>query len=250
MHPYFHVFGLTLPAYGTMIALALLAAGTLGFFRTKKYAVSADDALIVSACAVGIGYLCAKLLFLVLTFPPAELVSRLKAGDVSMLNGGFVYYGGLIGGVLGALLGLRIAGCPAVPMLRALLPVLPLAHAIGRIGCFLSGCCYGRLYSGPFAVPCPIDPSLTCFPVQPAEALWNLLIFAVLLRADRRLRSPAALPALYAALYAAGRFALEFFRGDADRGLWNGFSTSQWISIAVFLLSLTFFLAAYKKDRS
>ena len=75
-------------------------------------------------------------------------------------------------------------------------------------------------------------PNILRIPVQLFEAVCILLIFAMLLYAERK-NSTASLLRLYLGVYAICRFILEFCRGDALRGLWFGLSTSQWVSLAI-----------------
>lgn len=112
----------------------------------------------------------------------------------------------------------------------------------GRIGCFCSGCCYGMEYNGfghivfsntPYA---PIGVSL--FPSQLVEAFLNLIIFMVLAFLYKKYSNSYKIVSLYLILYSIVRFILEFFRGDAIRGFLFGISTSQWISIVLFIIGI------------
>lgn len=115
-------------------------------------------------------------------------------------------------------------------------PCLPLAHTFGRIGCALTGCCYGIPYDGPGAVI--YDHSIIApdkvrlFPVQLTETVINLLITFVLLFYifNRQGRTNHSI-AIYCVLYGTARFILEFLRYDLERGKFLWFSTSQWISL-------------------
>lgn len=161
------------------------------------------------------------------------------------LLGGAVFYGGLLGGLLAMWLYARVYKTPLLPYLDIFAPIVAVAHAIGRVGCFLAGCCYGRempsshllaVVYPPASLAAPYGVTLLAVPLM--EAGLNLLIAAGLI-ALMKLRGnkikPGAVAALYMMLYATTRFALEFFRGDAVRGgLWV-LSTSQWISVGLFV---------------
>jgi phosphatidylglycerol:prolipoprotein diacylglycerol transferase len=120
-------------------------------------------------------------------------------------------------------------------------PAVALGHAIGRIGCFLAGCCWGRECSSPWAVTFT-DPAaernvgvplnVPLHPTQLYEALGNLLILALLLTFENR-RWKGQTFAWYLGAYAILRGTLEFFRGDPRGSVLDGaVSTSQLIALA------------------
>ncbi len=114
-----------------------------------------------------------------------------------------------------------------------------LFHIFGRIGCFLGGCCYGL--PSAWGVVYRYSPvaeanGLVRFPVQLVEAAWNLVLFLLLAWLQRR-GSPICCPCIWSSIPPA-RFLLEFFRGDAYRGILLGLSTSQWISLFLFPAAL------------
>jgi phosphatidylglycerol:prolipoprotein diacylglycerol transferase len=121
---------------------------------------------------------------------------------------------------------------------------LPLGHAVGRLGCFAAGCCYGRPTDVPWAVTFT-DPNslallgLPLHPTQLYEAFGNLLIFCFLSLYRRHRRFPGQLFWLYVLLYSCLRFFLEFFRGD-PRGyiVPSLLSVSQGIALVLVVLSL------------
>lgn len=166
-------------------------------------------------------------------------------------NGGLAYYGGLVGGTWGVAI---IARRDKLP-LRKVSDVTAMGVAMGlffgRIGCFLAGCCYGEVTSGPLGTRFPAwspasegqfragllaHPSLVSLPVhatQLYEAVGCLLISVGLSQwgpRQKRFDGQVALVALV--LYAVLRTLIEEFRAD-DRGVYLGISTSQWVSVAV-----------------
>lgn len=243
MYPYIHVFGRTIGTYGLMMAIAFLLVGMLSLRKAKHMQLPAEEVLIVGASAIGAGLLCGKILYIFVTYSASFLWERICAGDLSFISdGGIVFYGGLIGGVLGAIFGVRIARCQLVAIEHAVVPYIPLGHTLGRVGCFLAGCCYGRHYEGVLAVYYPnsvtgVSPEQGFFPVQLLEAAGNIVISLSLLCFERKLKRPLELLSAYLAMYAILRFVLEFFRGDEIRGIFSGLSVSQWISIALLLFS-------------
>ena len=172
------------------------------------------------------------------------------------MSSGFVFYGGLLGGVLGYLVGVKIANCSFHDFLNVFAFVIPYIHAWGRVGCFCAGCCYGIPYEGPLAVhysnpvsDVPCGPGI--FPVQILEALL-LFAFAfwVLLMLLRHAELVSASLFLYYTLYySLVRFGLEYLRHDKSRGFFWIFSTSQWISLFIFLISVTILVLDFFQRR-
>ena len=232
MLPCLSFFSLSVPTYGLCAVLGLLLGFALAALRVRRAGLSAE-ALLQTVGIVLLGVLLGgKLLYLAVTFTPPSLLTVLRAGDLTPLfGGGMVYYGGLLGGLLALPPGARFAGVKPAPYLSAALPSIPLAHAVGRVGCYLAGCCYGFPYGGPLS-QIPADASLgTAFPVPLAEAAGELVLCAALVLLGRR--RTLTLPT-YLAPYAVLRFLLEFLRGDEGRGVWL-LSTSQWISLFILL---------------
>lgn len=144
---------------------------------------------------------------------------------------------------MGALLGIRIAGCSLQLIEHSVIPFVPLGHAVGRIGCVMAGCCHGFEYDGLFALYYPnsvsgLSPDQGYFPVQPLESLINVGICLILLWFEKRMKRATGLLFVYLGLYSISRFFLEMLRGDAVRGVWNGFSTSQIISMVLLCVSI------------
>lgn len=252
MYPYISLFGKTIGTYGICMMLAVLVVFLLAGRDGKKRELCVEDLLIVGAFALGLGLICAALLYIFVTFPIDRLVAMIKAGDFRFLNGGLVFYGGLIGGVIGAMLGIRVARCRFGNVESCVVPYLPLGHAIGRVGCFLAGCCHGFEYDGCLAVHYPdsvsgLSPEQGYFPTQLLEATLNIGVCVALLAIRSPKRKPGQLLAAYAGFYGVVRFIVEYFRGDAIRGSLLVFSTSQWISIGLIVASVLFFMAGKLK---
>lgn len=240
MYPLIHIFGRAIGTYGLCILIGIALAVLLTYRKGKSKGLLAEDVFIVAAVAMGFAMIGGGLLYVLVTYTPAQILVFVQRGDFRFLGSGLVYYGGLIGGILGAVIGVRIANCSIDLVIRSAVPFLPLAHAVGRIGCIMAGCCHGFAYDGPLALYYPhavsgLSPEQGYFPVQLLEALINVIIGAVLLRLEKKVRRPANLLLAYLSMYAIARFALEFFRGDAARGIYWGLSVSQWISFLLLL---------------
>lgn len=172
-----------------------------------------------------------------------KLVYAAVERDVTLLwrdlRYGFVFYGGFAGAALAGWIACLRKGLSFRRLSDHFGVALPLGHAVGRLGCLAAGCCYGRHTALPWGLPMAGDPSR--HPTQVYESLANLAVAAVVARAglprvrDGRWRAGSAF-ALYAALYAGARFAIEFLRDDARGAFALGLSPSQWIAAAALLL--------------
>lgn len=241
MLPYVTVFGRVLPLY-SLLAIAGLCLALLWMQRTAPNdRVQQADLTIAFVCGAAGMLLGAKLLS-VLTQLHA-LAADLAAGAPAALlvrkylAAGFVFYGGLYGALLGAWLYIRRAHMDFDLAVRHLLPAVPLIHAFGRLGCFATGCCYGKATASPLGIAfhrSQVAPNgVPLLPVQLWEAAAEALLFLLLTHRIRHgARNGRRLLALYLLCYAALRFVLEFWRGDAYRGFLGALSVSQVISLA------------------
>ena len=234
MHPFLHIGSITLPMYGlcTMVGtiFALLAVFRL---RKKGSPLSEDNLLDALIWAILLGFICAKALYFIVD-PPQMPHSWSELWD--LISAGLVFYGGLLGGLLGLFLVSRKTKKSMITYTDLMAPCFPLAHAGGRVGCLMAGCCYGMEYSGPCAV---VLDGVSRLPTQLMEAgflvILSLVLIAVYLKKPRR----GKVTGLYLTLYAVWRFIIEFFRAD-ERGAVGPLSTSQFISL--FILAFGVYL--------
>ncbi|MBE7037251.1 MAG: prolipoprotein diacylglyceryl transferase [Ruminococcaceae bacterium] len=234
MCTFFNIFGLKISSYGVCMLIGLYLTCFLAITRAGKRGVSKVDMLGVLASIFGIVIFGAGFLYVLVTYTPAQIWDYIKRLDFSFADG-LVFYGGLISGILGTPFFCKLFKVNFCDLEASVVPYIPLGHAVGRVGCLLAGCCYGREYDGPFAVHnYLLSMDKTYFPVQGLESLFLLGIMCVLLFYAQKERKNFNIMALYLILYAIARFLLELFRGDAVRGAFWGLSTSQWISIGMF----------------
>lgn len=249
MYPYTSLWGIELPTYGLLVTLGAGLCCLCAYRRIKQLQLSVNSFLIIAALAIGCAMIGAKVLYIFLTFSPSQIISFLSKGSYQeMLQGGFVFYGGLLFGLLGAVFGAKLAEVALLSYEQAIVPFLPLAYGIGRLGCFFAGCCYGFPYNGPLAVTYP-HSSCPRFPVQLLDAVFSILSFLFLLAFSQKTRKKGTLLLIYLLVYAIQRFFLEFLRGDEIRGASCNLSTSQWISMGIFLFCICLFLFRRKTHR-
>ncbi len=118
-----------------------------------------------------------------------------------------------------------------------------------RIGCFMGGCCYGVEVSWGVIFPeGSLAPAgIPLFPSQLAESAGHLILFFALLAIKNKVRKKYDLIFIYTGAYSLMRFILEFFRGDAERGIWWAFSTSQWISLILAVIVIIYIINSFKR---
>jgi phosphatidylglycerol:prolipoprotein diacylglycerol transferase len=170
-----------------------------------------------------------------------------------------VFYGGLVLAFAVAMWYVRKNRLPVWPIADAIAPGIALGHVVGRFGCLLAGCCYGKptslpwgiTFTDPFAasnVGTPLHVAL--HPTQLYEAGVEFLILVFLLGTERFWRRRAGWTFwVYILLYGISRFVIEIYRGD-PRGFTMGFSTSQWISMVLVPLSLIMLVALGRRQPS
>ena len=245
MHPIFFRLGpFTIHTYGVLVALAFLAGMLFAVREGKRKGIDPEKILdlcfyILVAAIVGSRILQVAVEYRYYLEHPLEIVMIWK--------GGLVFYGGFIGAVFTAIWYMNRHSLPVWKVGDIMAPSIAIGQAIGRLGCFSAGCCYGAPTCVPWAVTFTDPDSLAVLgvPVHPSqlyESFGAFLIFIGLFLYRKRTQFDGQLFWLYALCYSVLRFSLEFLRGDTDRGFMHagGFlmSTSQAIALGIFLTSV------------
>ena len=238
----------TIHGYGLMIGLGVMAALLLGDYRAKKFGLNGDHIYGMTFSAVILGFLAARILFII-----TEWENFLQNPMQYLTGAGFVVYGGIIGGALTIYGFCKIKKIDMLSYLDLMIPSVALAQALGRVGCFLAGCCYGKETDSCLGVVftnSDFAPNgVKLLPTQLFMAGGDLIIMAVLLwyAAKRPMRGRTS--AMYLILYSIGRFFIEFLRND-DRGTVGVLSTSQFIAVFTLAVGITgFFLILPKLNQ-
>ena len=235
MLPSFPVFGITIPMYGVMSAVGMLAAFILLGFTRKHTRFSEDHALSAAIWAIVMGFIGAKVLYWIVELDqiiadPSYLLHTLREG--------FVFYGALIGGLLGVAIFAATKKLPFFSLTDYFIPALVIGHAFGRIGCVFAGCCYGMECVSPISIVFPegsaAPAGVPLLPTQIMESIFLFLLCAFLVWRLKKQKPFGTVSGWYMVLYGAWRFGIEFFRSD-ERGAVGVLSTSQFISIFVLL---------------
>jgi len=250
MHPILYkIWGVSLYTYGLFVALGFLTA--LWIARREATRVGENPTHIMDlgfymliAAIVG-----ARLFFLVVE---PEVLSEGPWAIFQIWRGGLVFYGGFIAALVTAIVYVRKIRIPFFRMADIFSPGLAAGHAVGRIGCFFAGCCYGKTCNLPWAVVfkdplslAPIGEHL--HPTQLYSVAGNLLIFGALWFFRKRTRYTGQLFWLYMLLYGLVRAFLELFRGDPRGFLYSGISVSQGIGLLLAATAATMLLRQRKK---
>lgn len=183
-------------------------------------------------------WLGAKVFFLLFSMPEEQM--RFAKEASFWLGGGFVFYGGLIFGLLFMLLAMKLLSVKAIK-LALFIPPLFIGHALGRVGCFLAGCCFGKQCSLSF---------IEHHPVQLYEAGFLVILYFTANFLLNKKKSYELTLLSYLWGYSLVRFFLELFRDDKIRGIHFGLSTSQWTSLILFLFGTIFFILFRRRERN
>ncbi len=243
MYPILFTFGpIHIYSYGLMVAVAFLVST----FLLSRYAISLklnkDFFWNLSFWVLLGGIAGGRLLYIALNLRffldnPAEIVM--------LWHGGLVWYGGFLGG-LG--LGISYIKSKRESLLKTLdiiVPFVALGHSIGRIGCFLNGCCYGKPVGWGIYFPVHNDYLI---PTQIFSSLGLLVVFIILRVVQERPHRDGAMVVMYLLLSSVERFFEEVFRNDSPRNFY-GLTIFQVISVMLFLsaLILWFILLWFQK---
>ncbi len=223
MHPIlFEIGSLTFYSYGFFTALAMVAA-FVATMRTARRAgldpVQAADILFFIFVA---GILGARLFYVLQHFDEYQSAPWRA---LMLREGGLVWYGGFIVSASAGLVYARWRGWALLKLLDFYAPIIALGHGVGRLGCFMNGCCFGKVVS--WGVTFPGD-TLPRVPVQIYEAASLVALSLYLFRLGGVKRHEGSVFAAYLFFYGALRFCLEFLRGDQTH--YGFFTIPQWTS--------------------
>ena len=260
----FSIGPLTVRWYGIMVALAVIALLVITFREMRRLGLSGDILYGLFPCGIVGAVIGARLLHVVdywgyYVSHPGEIVGF----------AGLSLYGAITGAIVAALLYMRVTkvSFSSLPVLGDAAAVgAPVAQAIGRVGCIMNGCCFGKpspfhsfpgavIYIARDAIPrywdgLPLYQDGMTVPLYPAQfyfLFWNLVVFAVVWRLRDRLKPPGSLVLLYLCLYAAGDFGLRFFR--LNEPFLFGLQQAQVISLIILVVALPLLVMRMRRFR-
>jgi phosphatidylglycerol---prolipoprotein diacylglyceryl transferase len=242
----FHIGSFAIPTYGILVATGVLLGLWISVRNSARQGIKPENAWDFGIAVVLAGILGSKILYILVDWKtyaehPKEIFS------LATLQAGGVFSGGLIGAFLVAWWFLRKYNMPALATCDAFAPGLALGHAIGRVGCFAAGCCYGKetthwwgiTFTSKIAEANAGTPlGIALEPTQLIESAAELIIFGILTWMFARKKFDGQIFGAYLFLYGIARFLIEFLRGDPGRGgpYFGGLlSGTQLISIGLVL---------------
>ncbi len=243
----------TLHTYGLMVAAGFLAALYVARRQFERFSLPSDQLDRIVLYIMISGLLGARALYFAL-----ENFEGLKADPLSFFRiweGGLVFYGSVIAGIITLVVFSRLNDLSFLALTDAFSAPLLLGHALGRVGCFFAGCCYGRptnlSWGVSFEHPASLAPRFTpLHPTQLYEAAGNFILFLVALGLSRKTARPGMLTAFYAVSYGLFRFFMEFLRDDDRGGIYFGGSPSQVVAVLLVLSGIGLFLYAKKENQA
>jgi len=244
-------------SYGLLVALAFLVALWMTARLARETRMDAEAVLNLGIYCAIIAIAGAKLAMLLLDLSyylhnPREIFS------LNSLRAGGVFYGGLVPTLVFAIVYMRRHKLPWLLTADAFAPGIALGHAIGRVGCFLAGCCWGVETHLPWAVTFSsplahqnvgVPLGIPLHPTQLYESAAEAVIFVILYWRFHRTHRAGQILGLYLALYSTARFLIEFVRAhDEANPAWLGISLEQWVAVALFAAGL--YLLARRESKS
>lgn len=242
MHPVLLKIGpLSIYTYGVFAAIGLLFGISLALRQAKKEGYDPQKILDLFFYSILAGIIGSRVFYVVqhLSTFQGNLLDAFK-----LWEGGLVFYGGLLFAVPVAWFLLKRQNLSFWKTFDLIAPSMAIGQALGRIGCFYAGCCYGLPTQLPWGVTFthPESLALKGIPLHPAQ-LYDAgaggIIFFILIVFRKHTRFPGQLSLMYLCLHSIFRFFIELFRGDPR--LWIGGHTitlTQVISISIFWLSI------------
>ena len=249
MFPFIELGPLKLPTYGFLLCVTLLVGIQWAVARAPRFGLPQEFVYRTSALAALVAVLGSKVTDWII-----------RGGRVSfeaVFTAAGTFLGGFLMAIVVAAVAARRAGLSMWRVGDCAAPAFALGVILVRIGCFGASCDYGKPTGVPWGVVFtnPLAAQFTGIPLgvrlhpsQLYESALGLIILVVLLLLDRKPRRPGLQVMTFTVIYSVGRFVLEFWRGDVDRGMWGPLSTSQWLSMVTIALFAYFFVRTAEKQ--
>jgi phosphatidylglycerol---prolipoprotein diacylglyceryl transferase len=251
VHPVaFNLFGFPIYWYGVLAGVGFVLAFWTGSRRAAREGLPGEAIMNLAPWIIGGAIIGARLLY-VINYWDEEFAGRPWHRFITIGRSGLVFYGGLIGASLGTIIYCWKNRYPLWKVGDVMGPSVALGHAFGRIGCLMTGCCYGRACSLPWAIHFPpgsnAPAGVGLHPTQIYESALNFLFYGFLMWRYRHKRFDGQIFAIYLMGYAILRAFVEMFRGDYEKHYIGGILTpGQSVSILIFAIGmgLWFWLSA------
>jgi len=243
VHPIAFKLGpLTIHWYGVLVALAFLIGLWLAARRGARDGLAPERIMDLGPWLI-IGTIVGARALHVISYWNEEFAGKPWTEIFMVQKGGLVYYGGFIGATLATLIYLLRKKLPIWKFGDALAPSIAFGYILGRIGCLMNGCCYGKACDLPWAIHFPKTHTGTLgaavHPTQIYDALLSLVLWGFLEWLYRRKRFDGQVFAAYMIGYSICRSIVEFFRGDYEVHYLGGWATpAHLVSMGIFVVGL------------
>lgn len=243
----FTIGSLSIGSYGFMVAIGFLIAVYVCYQRAKKKDIYPQIIFELALLTTITGFVGARLF---------HSFQHLNSNGLIIWKGGLAYYGGFIPAFLVGFIYLRAKNLSISEMMDVIAPSLAIGESIGRIGCFLAGCCYGRPTDSPLGVIYP-EKSLTymllngqkAHPTQLYTSISLFFIFVILIIIGKRTIFSGQLFLIYAIIHSVQRFIIDSFRSYTSDEFIGNLATSQLISLIIGLVTLLVMIFILLKKR-
>ncbi len=254
MHPIIAKLGpFTIYSYGMMVAIAFLAGLHIARIEARRKGLDINIVYDFVFYLI-IGSLIGARLYYLAFFNPSIFIKD-PVSVLKLWEGGLAIHGALLGGTLSAILFSRIRRTSFWGLADLTAPSMILGQAIGRIGCFLNGCCFGVPTTSFFGIRFPKGSlpdlaygGLPVYPTQIYEFLLDLSAFFILWSIRRRIRFNGGLFLVYLMMYSCIRIWVSSLRGDSLYIWGTGIKVAQAVSAAIFIIALVIFMRKMKQD--
>jgi phosphatidylglycerol:prolipoprotein diacylglycerol transferase len=246
MHPIlFKIAGFPIGTYGLLLTLGFFLALALAMNLARRDGVSPEAISDLAVTLLIAGIVGSKVLMIIVDLVGGASFRQIL--DPGYLRAGGAVHGGIIAGTLAFYWRVKRLKLPLALTLDCLTPAVALGQAIGRLGCFAAGCCYGTSCDAPWAVTFTSPDAATLsgtplflalHPVQLYTFLANMIVLGLLLGVRRHRRFMGQVSACYFILEGIGRMVTEIWRADLDRGVWLGISWLSTGRLTAFLFVL------------
>ncbi len=243
----FHIENHPIYAYGFCIMLGIIAAFIYLNFQKNKINLSINEIgllliITIISCIIG------GKLFLYIGSWDYYISHKNEMFEWS--GKGFVFYGSSFMSIASWWLFAKLKKINFTQLLDVTSIGVAMVHGMGKIGCLLAGCCYGKICNNTFGIIYNNEKSAAfplytpLYPVQIFDSIIIFFILIILLYLAKHKQFKGQLTLTYMLIYGTGRFFTEYLRGDDDRGFLfnNTLSQGQFISIILVLIALSIYV--------
>lgn len=246
MKPILIDFGfLKIHSYGLFVATGILVAFLISLREAVKRGIDEDNFYTLGIIILFAAILGARVSYVI---SEIDYFSQNPLKVFYIWEGGLTSFGGIFGGVLAGTFYVFLKKMSWFEVADSIALGLPVGFAIGRLGCFFNGCCYGIACESPVSVVFPaLNDGLPRLPTQLFESAYSLLIFGIIYWLNRRYTGKGLLFFSFSFLYGLFRFFNEMIRVNPK--VFLGLSGSQVSSVLMMIAGAVYFSLSYRKIR-